>query len=318
MNIFEIFTATITGLLLIIMVLVSVAFFTLLERKVLGFMQLRKGPLKVGFLGVVQPFNDAIKLFTKEFLFPYMSNYLLFYFMPMFSMLMSLWVWMVIPYLFILMNFNLGFMFLLCCLGVSVYFTIISGWSSNSNYAKLGGLRGMAQTISYEVVLALIILSLIILIISFNLMDLLNYQKNMWFIVFIFPISLIMFGSMLAELNRAPFDFIEGESELVSGFNIEYSSGGFALIFLAEYSSIIFMSLLFVIMFLGGMNFNLLFYYKLMALGFTFIWVRGVLPRYRYDKLMNLTWKIYLPIALNYLMFFFCVSVFLCNIISMK
>nr|AHF21743.1 NADH dehydrogenase subunit 1 [Apatania sp. YW-2014] len=318
MNIYEIFMVFIIGLLLIIMVLVSVAFFTLLERKVLGFMQLRKGPLKVGFLGIVQPFNDAIKLFTKEFLFPYMSNYLLFYFMPVFSMLMSLWIWMSIPYLFILMNFNLGFMFLLCCLGVSVYFTIISGWSSNSNYAKLGSLRGMAQTISYEVVLALIILSLIILIMSFNLMDLFIYQKNIWFIIFIFPISLIMFGSMLAELNRAPFDFIEGESELVSGFNIEYSSGGFALIFLAEYSSIIFMSLLFVIMFLGGMNFSLLFYYKLMGLGFTFIWVRGVLPRYRYDKLMNLTWKIYLPIALNYLMFFFCVSVFLCNLISMK
>nr|YP_010586341.1 NADH dehydrogenase subunit 1 [Limnephilus abstrusus]UZZ44116.1 NADH dehydrogenase subunit 1 [Limnephilus abstrusus] len=318
MNITEIIMTLIISLFLIIMVLVSVAFFTLLERKVLGYMQLRKGPLKVGFLGIVQPFNDAVKLFTKEFLFPYMSNYMMFYLMPMMGMFMSMWVWLLIPYLFILFNFNLGVLFLLACMGVSVYFMMISGWASNSNYAKLGSLRGMAQTISYEVSLAVILLSLLILIGGFNLSEFFIYQEFIWFLFFIFPLGMIMFVSMLAELNRAPFDFIEGESELVSGFNIEYGAGGFALIFLAEYSSIIFMSMLFVVMFLGGMSFSIIFYLKLMGLGFTFIWIRGLLPRYRYDKLMNLTWKFFLPLSLNYLLFFFCYLIFICNFISMN
>nr|UPX88466.1 NADH dehydrogenase subunit 1 [Glyphotaelius pellucidus] len=306
----EIIMTLIISLFLIIMVLVSVAFFTLLERKVLGYMQLRKGPLKVGFLGIVQPFNDAIKLFTKEFLFPYMSNYMMFYLMPMMGMFMSMWVWLLIPYMFILFNFNLGVLFLLACMGVSVYFMMISGWASNSNYAKLGSLRGMAQTISYEVSLAVILLSLLILIGGFNMMEFIVYQEFIWFMFFVFPLGMIMFVSMLAELNRAPFDFIEGESELVSGFNIEYGAGGFALIFLAEYSSIIFMSMLFVVMFLGGMGFSIMFYFKLMGLGFSFIWIRGLLPRYRYDKLMNLTWKFFLPLSLNYLLFFFCYLIF--------
>nr|QLY90200.1 NADH dehydrogenase subunit 1 [Halesus radiatus] len=314
----EIVTTSIISLFLIIMVLVSVAFFTLLERKVLGFMQLRKGPLKVGFLGIVQPFNDAIKLFTKEFLFPYMSNYMMFYLMPMMGMFMSMWVWLLIPYLFILFNFNLGVLFLLACMGVSVYFMMISGWASNSNYAKLGSLRGMAQTISYEVSLAIILLSLLVLIGGFDISKFILYQEYVWFFFFMFPLGLVMFASMLAELNRAPFDFIEGESELVSGFNIEYGGGGFALIFLAEYSSIIFMSMLFVVMFLGGMGFSVIFYFKLMGLGFSFIWVRGLLPRYRYDKLMNLTWKFFLPISLNYLLFFFCYLILICNLISMN
>nr|YP_010586406.1 NADH dehydrogenase subunit 1 [Nothopsyche ruficollis]UZZ44194.1 NADH dehydrogenase subunit 1 [Nothopsyche ruficollis] len=318
MNMIEIYMSFIVGLLMMIMVLVSVAFFTLLERKVLGYMQLRKGPLKVGFLGIVQPFNDAIKLFTKEFIFPYMSNYMLFYLMPVAGMFMSMWVWLLIPYLFILLNFNLGFLFLLSCMSVSVYFMMISGWASNSNYAKLGSLRGMAQTVSYEVSLAIILLSLMMLIFGFNLMNFFYYQEIVWFIIFLFPLSLVMFASMLAELNRAPFDFIEGESELVSGFNIEYSSGGFALIFLAEYSSIIFMSMLFIIMFMGGWDLSFIFYLKLMFVGFSFIWVRGVLPRYRYDKLMNLTWKGFLPISLNYLLFFFCYVIFICNLFSMK
>nr|YP_009918960.1 NADH dehydrogenase subunit 1 [Potamophylax latipennis]QMP96540.1 NADH dehydrogenase subunit 1 [Potamophylax latipennis] len=309
----EIIMTLIVSLFLIIMVLVSVAFFTLLERSVLGYMQLRKGPLKVGFLGIVQPFNDAIKLFTKEFLFPFMSNYMMFYLMPMMGMFMSMWVWLLIPYLFILFNFNLGVLFLLACMGVSVYFMMISGWASNSNYAKLGSLRGMAQTISYEVSLAVILLSLLVLIGGFNISDFFIYQEYVWFFFFIFPLGLVMFASMLAELNRAPFDFIEGESELVSGFNIEYGAGGFALIFLAEYSSIIFMSMLFVVMFLGGMGFSVMFYLKLMGLGFSFIWVRGLLPRYRYDKLMNLTWKFFLPVSLNYLLFFFCYLILICN-----
>nr|YP_009919090.1 NADH dehydrogenase subunit 1 [Phryganea bipunctata]QMP96683.1 NADH dehydrogenase subunit 1 [Phryganea bipunctata] len=313
MNNYEIYMTLIIMILLIIMVLVSVAFFTLLERKVLGYIQLRKGPNKVGIIGIVQPFNDAIKLFNKEFIFPYLSNYFMFYFMPVFSLFLSLLIWVLIPYSMILFNFNLGFLFMLSMLSVGVYFMVISGWSSNSNYAKLGSLRGMSQTISYEVSLALILLSIMSLIMGFNFLDLDVYQQNIWFMFLIFPLVLCLLSSMLAELNRAPFDFIEGESELVSGFNIEYSSGGFALIFLAEYSSILFMSMMFVLLFLGGQVFNLFFFVKLMVLGFVFIWIRGTLPRYRYDKLMNLAWKFYLPISLNYLMFFFCFNLYICN-----
>nr|UAM95893.1 NADH dehydrogenase subunit 1 [Semblis atrata] len=311
MNNYEIYMTLIIMIFLIIMVLVSVAFFTLLERKVLGYIQLRKGPNKVGFVGIVQPFNDAIKLFNKEFIFPYLSNYFMFYFMPVFSLFLSLLIWVLIPYGMILFNFNLGFLFMLSMLSVGVYFMVISGWSSNSNYAKLGSLRGMSQTISYEVSLALILLSVMNLIVGLNFLDLSLYQKNVWFFMLVFPLVLCLISSMLAELNRAPFDFIEGESELVSGFNIEYSSGGFALIFLAEYSSILFMSMMFVLLFMGGQVFQLMFFIKLMALGFVFIWIRGTLPRYRYDKLMNLAWKFYLPISLNYLMFFFCYNMYI-------
>lgn len=289
------------------------AFFTLLERKVLGYIQLRKGPNKVGFIGIVQPFNDAIKLFRKEFVFPYLSNYFIFFFIPVLSLFLRLLIWVLIPYRIVLFNFNLGFLFILRILRVRVYFIIISGWSSNSNYAKLGSLRGISQTISYEVRLALIFLSLINLILGFNLLDLNIYQQNIWFLLLLFPLVLCLFSSILAELNRAPFDFIEGERELVSGFNIEYRRGGFALIFLAEYARILFIRIIFVLLFLGGQVFHLIFSFKLIVLGFMFIWVRGTLPRYRYDKLINLAWKFYLPISLNYLIFFFCFNVYVCN-----
>nr|UZZ43674.1 NADH dehydrogenase subunit 1 [Micrasema sp. XG-2021] len=318
MNSYEIYMFIIIYIFLMIMLLVSVAFFTLLERKVLGYIQVRKGPLKVGFLGIIQPFSDAIKLFTKEFVFPYNSNYYMFFFAPMLSMLISLWLWVMIPYSILFLSFNLGFLFILSCLSISVYFVVISGWASNSNYAKLGSLRGLAQTISYEVSLALIFLSPMLLMEGYNLMNLLFYQENIWFLFLMMPLMLSIFSSMLAELNRAPFDFMEGESELVSGFNVEYSSGGFALIFLAEYLSILFMSMLFVLIFLGGDCFSVIFFLKLMILGFMFIWVRGSLPRYRYDKLMNLAWKSYLPISLNYLFFFFCIMSILCNFFSMN
>lgn len=171
---------------------------------------------------------------------------------------------------------------------MGVYFIVISGWSSNSNYAKLGSLRGVSQTISYEVRLALILLSVINLIIGFNFLDLIIFQKNIWFLLLLFPLVLCLLSSILAELNRAPFDFIEGERELVSGFNIEYRRGGFALIFLAEYSRILFIRIIFVLLFIGGQVFQLIFFLKLILLGFIFIWIRGTLPRYRYDKLMNL------------------------------
>nr|QXT45655.1 NADH dehydrogenase subunit 1 [Idaea simplicior] len=291
-------------LMLIIGVLIGVAFLTLLERKVLGYIQIRKGPNKVGFMGILQPFSDGIKLFTKEQTYPNSSNYFSYYFSPVISFILSLMIWMLIPYYFNLVSFNLGILFFLCCTSLGVYTVMIAGWSSNSNYALLGGLRAVAQTISYEVSLALILLSGIIMIMNFNLIYLKIYQEMIWFFFFMFPLSMCWMASSLAETNRTPFDFAEGESELVSGFNIEYSSGGFALIFLAEYSSILFMSMLFILLYMGGYCMTLFFYMKLVLISFLFIWVRGTLPRHRYDKLMYLSWKVYLPISLNFLLFF--------------
>nr|UEK24798.1 NADH dehydrogenase subunit 1 [Potamanthellus edmundsi] len=295
-------------LMLIVCVLVGVAFLTLLERKVLGYIQIRKGPNKVGYCGIPQPFADAIKLFTKEQTYPVTSNYMPYYFSPVFSLFLSLMVWLVFPYLIYLCSFSLGLLFFLCCTSLGVYTVMIAGWSSNSNYALLGGLRAVAQTISYEVSLALLLLSAVYMMGSYNMFDFLEFQEDIWFLFLAFPLALAWFGSCLAETNRTPFDFAEGESELVSGFNVEYSSGGFALIFMAEYASILFMSMLFVIIFLGGGNSSLFFFFKLVLLSFCFIWVRGTLPRFRYDKLMYLAWKSYLPLSLNYLMMFVIVK----------
>nr|WHS18953.1 NADH dehydrogenase subunit 1 [Argestina inconstans] len=291
-------------LILIIGVLIGVAFLVLLERKVLGYIQIRKGPNKVGFMGLMQPFSDAIKLFSKEQMYLNYSNYIFYYFSPVLSFMLSLMIWMVIPYYFNMITFNMGVLFFLCCMSLGVYTVMIAGWSSNTNYSLLGGLRAVAQTISYEVSLILIMLSSIVLILDFDMMKFSNYQMLIWFMFMMMPLSLCFLSSLMAEVNRTPFDFAEGESELVSGFNIEYSSGGFALIFLAEYSSILFMSLLFVIIYMGGYDLTLFFYLKMIFISFLFIWVRGTLPRYRYDKLMYLCWKSYLPISLNYLLFF--------------
>nr|ABR45895.1 NADH dehydrogenase subunit 1 [Chilo suppressalis] len=293
------------GLIILILgVLIGVAFLTLLERKVLGYIQIREGPNKVGFIGILQPFSDAIKLFTKEQTYPSFSNYLVYYFSPVVSFILSLMIWMLIPYYYNLISFNLGILFFLCCTSMGVYTVMVAGWSSNSNYSLLGGLRAVAQTISYEVSLALILMSSILMIMSFNMMKFMIYQNLIWFIIIMIPLSMCWFSSSLAETNRTPYDFAEGESELVSGFNIEYSSGGFALIFLAEYSSILFMSLLMVLIYMGGYELTLGFYFKISLISFLFIWVRGTLPRYRYDKLMYLAWKMYLPISLNYLFFY--------------
>nr|YP_010326881.1 NADH dehydrogenase subunit 1 [Olene inclusa]UNP54130.1 NADH dehydrogenase subunit 1 [Olene inclusa] len=296
--------------ILIIGVLIGVAFLTLLERKVLGYIQIRKGPNKLGISGILQPFSDAIKLFTKEMTYPNYSNYFVYYFSPVISFILSLFIWMVIPYYFNLISFNLGILFILSCMSMGVYGVMVAGWSSNSNYSLLGGLRSVAQTISYEVSLAMILLSGVILVMDFNLMYFFYHQKNVWFMFMMFPLGLCWLSSMLAETNRTPFDFAEGESELVSGFNVEYSSGGFALIFLAEYSSILFMSFFFVVIYMGGYNLTLMFYFKLVFISFLFIWVRGTLPRYRYDKLMYLAWKSYLPISMNFLLFFIGIKIF--------
>nr|UNP54441.1 NADH dehydrogenase subunit 1 [Lyssa zampa] len=297
--------------ILILGVLISVAYLTLLERKLLGYIQIRKGPNKVGYLGILQPFSDAIKLFTKEQTFPLYSNYLSYYFSPVVSFILSLMIWMLIPYYFNMISFNLGLLFFLCCTSLGVYTVMIAGWSSNSNYALLGGLRAVAQTISYEVSLALILMSTIIMVMDFNLIKFFEFQNLVWFFFLMMPLSFCWMSSSLAETNRTPFDFAEGESELVSGFNVEYSSGGFALIFLAEYSSILFMSMLFVLLYLGGYLLSFYFYLKLSFLSFLFIWVRGTLPRYRYDKLMYLAWKSYLPVSLNFLLFFMGLKIYL-------
>nr|YP_010263854.1 NADH dehydrogenase subunit 1 [Neogonodactylus oerstedii]UGW52187.1 NADH dehydrogenase subunit 1 [Neogonodactylus oerstedii] len=291
-------------IILMVCVLVSVAFFTLLERKVLGYIQIRKGPNKLGFIGILQPFADAVKLFTKEQALPMMSNFLPYYLSPIFSLFISLVVWLVIPYETGLMNFSLGSLFFLCCTSLGVYTLMGAGWSSNSKYALLGSIRAVSQTISYEVSLALILLSFIFLVGGFNLSLFSDYQSECWLMILTLPLAGVWFVSCLAETNRTPFDFAEGESELVSGFNVEYSGGGFALIFLAEYSSILFMSALFVILFMGCSPSSLSFCLKLVFIVFSFIWVRGTLPRFRYDKLMYLSWKSFLPVSLNYLMFF--------------
>nr|ACI02084.1 NADH dehydrogenase subunit 1 [Luehdorfia chinensis]ANW48041.1 NADH dehydrogenase subunit 1 [Luehdorfia chinensis] len=297
--------------ILLVGVLVGVAFLTLLERKVLGYIQIRKGPNKVGIIGILQPFSDAIKLFSKEQVFPNYSNYSSYYMSPIIGFILSLMLWMLIPYYFNMISFNLGILFFLCCISLGVYTVMIFGWASNSNYFLLGGLRAVAQTIFYEVSLALIMLSSILMIMDFNLMKFMIYQEMVWFFFLMMPLSLCWMSSSLAETNRTPFDFAEGESELVSGFNIEYSSGGFALIFLAEYTSILFMSMLFILMYVGGYSMTLLFYFKLVFISFFFIWVRGTLPRFRYDKLMYLSWKSYLPISLNFLLFFVGLKIFL-------
>nr|YP_009440947.1 NADH dehydrogenase subunit 1 [Sinodendron yunnanense]AKN01384.1 NADH dehydrogenase subunit 1 [Sinodendron yunnanense] len=301
----------VSGLVLVVGVLVGVAFLTLMERKVLGYIQLREGPNKVGYMGVPQPFSDAIKLFTKEQTYPMFSNFNMYYFSPIFNLFLSLLLWLCMPFYSMLFSFGLGILFFLCCSSLAVYTVMVAGWASNSNYAMLGSLRSVAQTISYEVSLALILLSFLFLILSLSIFEFFCYQEYLWFLFIGFPLCLVWLVSSLAETNRTPFDFAEGESELVSGFNVEYSSGGFALIFLAEYSSILFMSMLCCILFLGADIISFIFFLKLGFMSFLWIWVRGTLPRFRYDKLMYLAWKSFLPLSLNYLFLFSGYKVFL-------
>nr|YP_010411468.1 NADH dehydrogenase subunit 1 [Sambus femoralis]URN73114.1 NADH dehydrogenase subunit 1 [Sambus femoralis] len=310
----EIFVHFFLSIILILCVLMGVGFLTLLERKVLGYIQLRKGPNKVGFMGLPQPLGDGLKLFTKEQIFPVMSNYFVYYFSPIMNLFLSLLIWFCMPFFVGFFNFKFSVLFFLCCSSLGVYTIMMSGWSSNSLYSLLGGLRSVAQTISYEVSLSLILLSFLVVISSVNFYDFMIFQKYLWFILLFSPLSIIWFISSLAETNRTPFDFAEGESELVSGFNVEYSSGGFALIFLAEYSNILFMSMLFSLLFLGGDFFSWLFFVKFSFISFCFIWVRGTLPRYRYDKLMNLAWKCYLPLSLNLMIFYFGMKIFLFSV----
>lgn len=281
-----------------ISVLVGVAFFTLFERKLLGYIQLRKGPNKVGVGGIIQPFADAIKLFSKEHLPPSYSNYAPFLAAPCFRLGLALMVWASTPSSFNFISFNIRILFFLCCVSMGVYRLLAAGWRSNSKYSMFGALRGVAQTISYEVSLVLIIFTPLIVTFRYEISSFTQFQSSLWFGV-LFPLNcLVLLISCLAETNRTPFDFAEGESELVSGYNTEYRSGGFALIILAEYTRILFISFLVSFLFFGGGG---LLFIKLRCIAFAFVWVRGTLPRFRYDKLISLAWKSFLPFSLLFL-----------------
>jgi len=299
-----------SSLITYICVLLAVAFFTLLERKGLRYIQIRKGPNKVGIAGLPQPLADAAKLLTKEIAKPSMANYSPYFIAPVFSFVLALLLWQLYPSIYSTSYFKWGVLFFLCVSGLNVYGTLLAGWSSNSKYALLGRLRAIAQTISYEVSMALILLFPLFLVGRFSFLEIGEAQSTVWLRLLMLPVSFIWFVTCVAETNRAPFDFAEGESELVSGFNIEYGSAGFALIFLAEYANILIISLLSAILFFGGGNIflfegDIVFMMKILFFAFLFIWVRGRYPRFRYDLLIGLTWKGFLPAALSFLLMIF-------------
>nr|CCI69340.1 NADH dehydrogenase subunit 1 [Metacrangonyx sp. 3 ssp. 1 MDMBR-2012] len=284
--------------IMFIFIMISVAFMTLLEQKVVGSMQIRMGPNKTGFWGMLQPFADAAKLFLKENMHLNMSNTMIYFMSPVMSLLFGLGLWLIFPFMEGGIDFFLGVLLFMCFSSMSVYPIMLMGWSSNCKYSMMGSMRAMAQMISYEVSLMMIILSMIYMKSSFNFKELMNWTFIMLSLVVFLPLSMIWLASSLAETNRTPYDFSESGSELVSGFNTEYSSGGFTLIFLAEYSSILFMSFLFSLLFLNYGNMNIFMLINTMIIAFLFIWVRSTMPRFRYDKLMNLAWKIFLPVSL--------------------
>nr|BAB92044.1 NADH dehydrogenase subunit 1 [Nyctalus aviator] len=289
----------------IIPILLAVAFLTLLERKVLGYMQLRKGPNIVGPYGLLQPIADAVKLFIKEPLQPLTSSLTLFIIAPTLALTLALMMWIPLPMPHPLINMNLSILFMLALSSLAVYAILWSGWASNSKYALIGALRAVAQTISYEVTLAIIILSILLMNGSFTLSTLITTQEYTWLIMPSWPLAMMWFISTIAETNRAPFDLTEGESELVSGFNVEYAGGPFALFFLAEYANIIMMNALTIILFLGAYN-NSAFpemytansVLKVLLFTTFFLWIRASYPRFRYDQLMHLLWKNFLPLTL--------------------
>nr|ALJ10587.1 NADH dehydrogenase subunit 1 [Bolitoglossa dofleini] len=313
----------INPLLYIIPILLAVAFLTLLERKVLGYMQFRKGPNIVGPTGLLQPIADGLKLFTKEPLRPSTSSQVMFLLMPAMALTISLLIWTPLPLPNALSNLNLSILFILALSSLTVYSILGSGWASNSKYALIGALRAVAQTISYEVSLALIILCLILMTGSFMLSNFNVTQESMWFIIPTWFLAGMWFISTLAETNRTPFDLTEGESELVSGFNVEYAGGPFALFFLAEYANIVMMNVLSTILFLGTTYYlhpelstmNLVI--KTLALTMLFLWVRASYPRFRYDQLMHLVWKNFLPITIAITLLHLSLPISTCSLPTM-
>jgi NADH-quinone oxidoreductase subunit H len=294
--------------------LIAVAYLTLAERRVIGFMQLRRGPNVVGPFGMFQPFADALKLMAKETILPAGANKVVFLFAPMLTFILSLVAWAVIPFDegLVIADINVGILYLFAVSSLGVYGVIMAGWASNSKYAFLGALRSAAQMVSYEVSMGLVIITVLLCAGSLNLSEIVEAQRGMWFALPLLPMFVVFFISTLAETNRAPFDLPEGESELVAGYFVEYSSMSFALFFLGEYANMILMSSMTVILFLGGwlppfdiwpLNIvpgPLWFILKIIMVLFVFLWVRATTPRYRYDQLMRLGWKIFLPFSLLY------------------
>ena len=297
---------------IIVPLLLAVAYLTLAERKVLAAMQLRKGPNVVGPFGLLQPIADGLKLLSKETILPAGANRAVFLMAPMLTFILALVGWAVIPFGegIVLADINVGVLYLFAISSLGVYGVIMAGWASNSKYAFLGAMRSAAQMVSYEVSIGFVIITVLLCVGSLNLTDVVLAQRNLWFCVPLLPMFVIFFISGLAETNRLPFDLPEGESEIVAGFMVEYSSMSFALFFLGEYANMILVSAMTVILFMGGWlppfdiaPFNWLpgpiwFALKIAFLLFVFLWVRGTFPRYRYDQLMRLGWKVFLPVSL--------------------
>lgn len=300
--------------LIILPLLIAVAYITLAERKIMGSMQRRKGPNTVGIFGLFQPLADGLKLFIKETVLPSSANLVIFILSPIITFLLALISWCVVPLGegMVYSDINIGVLYILAISSLSVYGIITSGWSSNSKYAFLGALRSTAQMVSYEVSIGLILISILLCVGSLNLSEIVLAQQSIWFVFPLLPIFIMFYISILAETNRAPFDLPEAEAELVAGYNVEYSAMGFALFFLGEYASMILMCSLATIFFFGGWlpiyNWTFLYWIpstiwfslKTTLLLFGFIWVRSSFPRYRYDQLMRLGWKVFLPMSLGW------------------
>lgn len=303
-------------LVILVPILISVAFLTLAERKVIGSIQRRKGPNVVGIFGTLQPFADGLKLFVKEIILPNNANLAIFIIAPIITFILALIGWAVIPFDegIVLSDINVGILYLFAISSLGVYGIITSGWASNSKYAFLGALRSAAQMVSYEVSIGFIIITVLLCVGSLNLSEIVLAQEHVWYVIPLAPLFVIFFISILAETNRSPFDLPEAEAELVAGYNVEYSAMGFALFFIGEYSNMILMSSFCAILFLGGWlpPLNIIPFtwipgtiwlgLKVSALLFVFIWVRAAFPRYRYDQLMRLGWKIFLPFSLGWVL----------------
>ena len=297
---------------IVIPLLISVAYFTIAERKFMGSIQRRRGPNVIGFVGLLQPLADGLKLFVKETILPSNSNVYVFLLAPLITFILSLIGWSVIPLTktVVISDMNLGVLYLFAVSSLSVYGIIMAGWSSNSKYPFLGALRSAAQMISYEVSIGFIIVNVCVCAGSFNLSDIILSQEKVWYVIPLFPMFVLFYVSMLAETNRHPFDLPEAEAELVSGYNVEYSAMTFALFFLGEYANMLLMSAFSSILFLGGWLplFNIFpnsfwFSIKIVFGVLFFILTRAALPRYRYDQLMHIGWKSFLPLSLGYLLF---------------